>query len=265
MAKRKAKSGLNGTGPKKSQPIRDYVELVNGAKLYLLPIGEDRLNLSDYLAEKVFSESDDYIPTPTYDAGGETILWDAESMDQDGTDEEKKAWVEYEESQKLFEAEKFRQRMKLALVEGTRLFVSKTGVRVELVIDDFDPEFSPPDNWAKRQTGMGIDLPDDPYDLKHLFLSAFIADLKTQQEILFRCTSLALQGYATEEDILAHQEAIFRRQVAATKGKFRSLVTAVDGEGPGSAGMDLQLPDDGVEDGPELEPDAGPMGSTEQE
>jgi len=228
MAKRKARISKNGKGPKSAETIRDYIQLMNGSKLYLLPITEERISLINHQVEKNFEDSDDFKQQPFYfpnnDPEAQPILWEVESMEKDGTPEEKQQWAEYEKSQSLLSQKQWEVLLKTCIIDGTSKLVSRKGSEFDLEIDDVTGEFSVPEHWRKRQKSLGVELPQDPYELKYLFVSPLISDIQSQQELFLRCSSLAMRGVATEEDVIAYIDAVFQVAVGSQQERLRGII-----------------------------------------
>lgn len=203
------------------QELLDYATLMNGARLYLLPLTQIDLQTRRAEALKEFTELEQpwywSDPPDEQGRGGEKTYWDKASVLKDGTDEEKETWASYERNQ----AEKSNfieeQVFKYILTDGTAKLVTAQGNEVDLIIDPVTFSWKPPEAWLKRQNGT---LPTDPAELKYLFLAPMVRDAKTARQIVSRCNLLAMRGLVTEED-LEKYDAIFQRameEAARTAG-----------------------------------------------
>lgn len=244
------------------QELLDYVILMNGARLYLLPLTQIDLQDRRAVALKEFTE----LEQPWYwsvepdekGRGGERALWTRADVEKDGTDEEKAAWKAYERNQ--MEKDNFieDQVFKYILTDGTSRLVTSQGNEVDLIIDPVTFSWQPPEGWLKRQNDT---LPSDPAELKYLFLAPMVKDAKTARQIVSRCNLLAMRGLVTEEDLKKY-DAIFQRAMEAAARAGGAHVEEPEGGDTGRerATLELRLPNDRTTDGQELEQDAGRVG-----
>lgn len=256
----------------KRQELLDYVTLMNGARLYLLPLTQQDLQLKRAEAEKEFAPRE--IEQPWYwtvepnekGEGGEKVLWTRADVMKDGTDEEKAAWQAYERNQveksNFVEDEVF----KFILIEGTSRLVTAQGNEVDLIIDPVAFTWQAPEVWLKRQNGSTPTDPalrqaQDAAELKYLFLSPMIRDAETGRKIVSRCNLLSMRGLVTEED-LEKYDSIFRRameQAARAAGAEAQEPEGGDSQGEWPA-LDLQLQEVRAESGPDVGTEAGRVG-----
>lgn len=253
----------------KKQEILDYIELMNGSRLYLLPVTQADMAGKSLEAEKEFEATTGKLEQPWYwtvepddkGRGGERALWTKKDVEKDGTDEEKAAWRAYEANQAQLNAFIEDKVFKFILGDGTSKLVTRAGNELDLVIDPVTYEWTPPENWLKRQNG---NAPADPYELKFLFLSPMIKDVETKRKIVSRCNLLNLRGVVTEEDLLKY-DSIFRRAMAQVAEGFDAGPEGTEAgyETGGQALLDLQLPEVG-EPGQEIQwPDSVAVGQPE--
>lgn len=250
----------------------DHIELMSGSRLYLMAVSQKDWELKIIEAERAFAPQ--LVEQPWYwtvepdeqGRGGEKVLWTAKDIEQDGTDEEKADWAAYEENQArrsqfiddfIFE---------WILKECTARLVTPLGNELSLAIDPITMEWQPPAAWLTRQAGNG-NLPDDPYELKFLYLAGMIKDVKTRRDIVLRMRFLYLRGVVSEEDY-GRMADLFRRSMeeeGRRSGQKIDQLAAGDEQREQSP-LDIQLPQVGVEDGPVLgDPVAEPVGQPEPE
>ena len=244
---------------KERQELLDYVTLMNGARLYLLPLTQQDLQLKRAEAEKEFTPRE--VEMPWYwtvepdekGQGGERVLWTKKDVEKDGTDEEKAAWVAYERNQ--FEKSTFVEDVvfKFILTDGTSRLVTSQGNEVDLIIDPVTFTWQPPEAWLKRLhpelvEGQNGSTPTDPAELKYRFLSPMIRDAETGRKIVSRCNLLSMRGLVTEED-LEKYDSIFRRAMAeAARDAGAEIGEPESGDEPGEeAALELFLPQAGNE------------------
>lgn len=248
----------------KKTELLDYVLLMNGSKLHLLPITQLDLQVKTAEAEKEFEPQK--LEQPSYwtvepDAdgkGGERVFWTKKDVEKDGTDEEKAAWKAYELNQAQQNTFIEELVFKFILAEGTSKLTTGQGNELDLVIDPVTFEWTPPEAWRKRLNG---NAPDDPYEMKFLYLAPMVKDTETRRKIVSRCTLLAMKGVVMEED-LAKYDAIFQRAMAEAGRGFDALIEelesgSISGE---QATLELLVPADGATDGAGLETDTEPVG-----
>jgi hypothetical protein len=236
--------------------LQDYVELMNGSKLYLAAISQRDWELKIIEAERAFAPQ--LMEQPFYwtvepdekGRGGEKALWTAADVEKDGTEAEKAAWAAYEQNQ----AERSRfiddYTFEFILKECTARLVTPAGNELNLTIDPVTYEWQPPEAWLKRQAG---DLPTDPYELKFLYLSSMIKDIYTRRELVLRMRFLYLRGVVSEEDY-SRMADLFRRAMAAEGRRSGTLLEqSTPGDEAGeSASLDVQLSQVGNESSPIL-------------
>ncbi len=246
--------------------LTDYVELMNGSLLYLMAVTQKDWDLKIIEAERAFAPR--LMEQPWYwtvepdeqGRGGEKALWTAADVAKDGTEEEKAQWALYEQNQAERSAFIDDYVFEWILKECTAKLVTPLGNELPLAIDPVTMEWRPPEAWLKRQNG---EAPKDPYELKYLFLSEMIKDVKTRREIVLRMRFLYLRGAVTEEDY-SRMADLFRR---AMEKEGRRTGQALEQSGPGDEGgepgaLEFQLSDAGAADGEGLAFDAEPVGQT---
>ena len=248
--------------------IDDWLELPrNGGKLYLLPVRqEDHAGLAARIT-KQFENSTEYVEQPYYIATepnqktgepGEKVLWDARSLEKRGTDEDKEWMKNYLRSQQVLGKKIEDASMFMIAVDGTYCYETPKGSKIDLIIDDMEPEFNPPKGWIMKQERMGVELPDNPYDLKYMFVSNLIPDVITSREIVLRCMELSLEGTLTDEAVARFRFEV-RGQMVRNAQRASEAIAKFTGTSQQDSKQDglleLQLSLSGNENGAELEPD----------
>lgn len=246
--------------------LQDHIELMNGSLLYLMAVTQKDWDLKIIEAERAFAPQ--LMEQPWYwtvepdekGRGGEKALWTAADVEKDGTDEEKTQWALYEQNQAERSAFIDDYVFEWILKECTAKLVTPLGHELPLAIDPVTMEWQPPEAWLKRQNG---NAPTDPYELKYLFLSEMIKDVKTRREIVLRMRFLYLRGAVTEEDY-SRMADLFRRAMEKEGRRVGALLeqSAARDEGGEQAALELQLPAAGTTDGAGLDVDAEPVGQT---
>lgn len=249
--------------------LLDYIELMNGSRLYLMAATQKDWDLKIIEAERAFAPRQLEVPwywtvePDEQGRGGEKALWTTKDVEKDGTDEEKAKWTEYELNQAERSAFIDDYIFEWIIKECTSRLVTPLGNELPLAIDPITLEWKPPEAWLKQQNGA---TPIDPNELKYLYLSGMIKDAKTRREIVLRMRFLYLRGVVTEEDY-SRMADLFRRAME-TEGKRAGalLEQSQAGDEPGEqASLDLQLPEAGTESGEILgNTISEPVGSVEQ-
>lgn len=248
----------------KKTELLDYVVLMNGSKLHLLPITQLDLQIKTAEAEKEFEPLK--VEQPSYwtvepDAdgkGGERVFWTKKDVEKDGSPEEKAAWKTYELNQAQQNTFVEELVFKFILAEGTSKLTTGQGNELDLVIDPVTFEWTPPEAWRKRLNG---NAPDDPYEMKFLYLAPMVKDTETRRKIVSRCTLLAMKGVVMEED-LAKYDAIFQRAMAEVGRGFDQIIEELESGGISGeqAPLELQLQNDGIASSAGLEQDTKRVG-----
>lgn len=119
-------------------------------------------------------------PTYTFqDVSGEDVVVEHDEKTLK-TDEDKKAWADYEEAKAAADNQVVEKLLNLCLLEG---------VQVDL---------SPIDKWKKRQALIGIPIPEDPDELEMMYKrSVVISSSKDITHVMKRC--MELTGVSPEE------------------------------------------------------------------
>lgn len=248
--------------------LLDYVELMNGARLYLLPVTQIDLQIKRSEAEKEFAPR--LIEQPWYwsvdpdekGQGGEKTFWTKKDIEKDGSPEEREAWAIYERNQadlsNFIEDAVF----KFLLIEGTSRLVTRSGNELDLVIDPITFEWQAPKAWLETLNGS---KPDNLRELKFMYLSPMIRDAQTGRKIVSRCNLLSMRGIVTEED-LAKYDAIFQRamaEAARAAGPEAQEPESGDEQG-GETPLDVQLSETGTSGDETPGASSEPVGQPEQ-
>lgn len=253
--------------------IDDWLDLPrNSGRLYLLPIRqEDHADLAARITSQ-YKKTDEYVEPPYYiteqpnektGEPGERVLWDAKSLEKRGTPEEKEWWANYQRSQQVLAKKTEDASMFMIFVDGTYKYISPSGFEVDLRIDDIDPVFNPPSGWVMKQERMGIELPDNPYDLKYMFVSGLIPDITTSRELVLRCMELSMEGTLTEEALARFRGEVWGQMVRQAKraseiiAKFAGTIE-IPTESNGILELQSEIP--GNENGAGMEENAERMG-----
>jgi len=249
---------------RKQEPTIDYVELRNGSKLYLLPLNPMSFHAIVADAEKEFEPRK--IEQPWYwtvepDAdgkGGEKVLWTKPDVLKDGSPEEKEAWRAFEQNQiqqnQFIEAEM----LKYILIEGTSKLVSRGGNEIDLIIDPVTFEWDPPPAWKARLNG---NIPDDPYELKYLYLSPMVGDVEIQRQIGACCNVLTYKGAVTEEGLI-RIASFLQGRMAQVGEEFDKIFAEFEAGDEGQAVLDVLASDAGTTDGQGVHASTVPVGRT---
>ncbi|MHA2069369.1 MAG: hypothetical protein ACXABY_33835 [Candidatus Thorarchaeota archaeon] len=220
-----------------TKKVVDYVTLPNGGKLYLLPISQADIQGITLNVEKKWKEDGEPIDIPTYSTSiGEVIEWDKESIEKDGSPEEKEAWSLHELSIKRMHIERNQKIAYFVLTESPKKYETAKGSTFPLVIDDLEPEWEPPQTWLKRQQKIAsYELPDDPYDRKYDFVSSLLGEASLVFGIISKATALAMRGAVTDEGV-AKIEATFQGAMETEQRKAEPRVLAAIGAISGVSG-----------------------------
>ena len=205
--------------------IDDFVTLRNGGRLYLLPLQEADIQQIALTVQWEFEARDELIQPPTYTTEAEEeFVWDAESIEMDGTPEQKEEFAQHTLAvQRMLAAQEARA-IYYVLTEGTSRYISPGGKEVILEIDPIDDTWAAPATWLKRQQRQGYKVPEDVYQLKYDFVAALIRDVPTRRVITVRCLSLALKGAISDEGV-ARYEATFRSAMDAASQEIETSVS----------------------------------------
>ena len=138
------------------QKLQDFIELPGGSKLYLLPISEADIQGIVLDIKRRFEEKGLPLDPPTYKTPAEEVIeWDAESVEKDGADEDKKAWAEHEEAIQLFNQEQVLKISYFILTESPYRLITAKGHKIDLVIDEVEGDWMPPQIWLERHKKLG--------------------------------------------------------------------------------------------------------------
>lgn len=212
---------------KKKSQLNDYVELQNGSKLYLLPINEADIQGIIINLRNEFIEQGLPLDAPTYTTEVEEVFaWDAESVEKDGSDEDKQKWAEHEATLREFNTQQEYRVMYYVFTESPYKLVTSKGNEIDLSIDELEPDFNPPDAWIKKQANLGYALPDNPYDRKYDFLRYLVKGVEAQREIIVHAIALNLKGAVSDEGVLKY-EAMFRGQMEKAGQETEARLDAI--------------------------------------
>jgi hypothetical protein len=205
--------------------IQDFVVFPNGAKLYLLPISEADVQGIALKVRAEFEAQDKPINPPTYTTeANELFEWDAESIEKDGSEEDKQKWLDYQLAINEFNQAQEYRTMFFVLTESPYKFVSSRGNEIDLTIDEIEGQWQPPEFWLKNQVKSGYILPTDPYQCKYDFLNSIIKGVELKREIITKAIALNLRGIVSDEGI-AKYEATFRRAMAVSAKETEQKIT----------------------------------------
>lgn len=256
--------------------IDDWLQLPrNGGKLYLLPVRqEDHADLAARITSQ-FEKTDEYVEPPFYiveepnqktGEPGEKVLWDAKSLERRGSDEDKEWMKRYQQSQQILSQKIEQASMFMIAVDGTYKYETAKGSTIDLLIDDMEPEFNPPKGWIMKQERMGVELPDNPYDLKYMFVSGLIPDINFSRELVLRCMELSMEGALTDEALNRFRFEVrgqMVRQAQRVSEAITRIKTIPEMETQQDGLLELQSQVLGNENGTEMADDAEPVGQAE--
>lgn len=194
--------------------MNDYFDLPDGSQLYLVPISEADLQGIILSVRREFEAAGRPVDPPTYlTAAEETFEWDKESVERDGSEEDKAIFSDHEKVLQEINNEQESRAVYYILTEGTSKLVTPNGGEIGLVIDVLTGDWQPPVAWLKHKQRTGYVLPDDGYDCKFDFLRSVVKGISPIRAITARCVALGLRG-AVDEEGIAKFEATFRRAMA---------------------------------------------------
>lgn len=185
-----------------------------GDVIHILPVQYDRIVRIERGVERRFRERGEAIDPPTYEAelpGGEkeVIAWDEVAIEKDGTPEDKEVWAIYQATLARMKAEQVSLTTRYVLLKG---------------IDSEDP----PQEWIDESQYLGLDLPEDPRDLK---LDYIVSEkLPTAQDVstaIGKSITLGLLGVVDEEGLEA-MEATFQRAMENIQDRARAALAEFD-------------------------------------
>jgi len=197
--------------------IPEWIDLPGGGSLHMLPVRQEDQAVMAAKVKMQFEASDEYVerpwywtvePNPDENEEGERAWWDARSLKRSGTDEEKEWMKNYITSQQVLAAKTEDAVLFMIFVDGTSEYKTPKGDIVNLVIDEINPEFSPPKGWLLRYEHLHLQVPTNPYELKNEYVSSLLPDRTLVQTAIMRCVELSLKGGLTEEAL-----ARFRLQI----------------------------------------------------
>lgn len=114
------------------------------------------------------------------------------------TDEEKKAWAEYQANLQAWNAESQTALMRIVLLRGITLELPTT------------------DEWEKQQAFFGIDVPQDPMEKRLHYLQTEVLGSVNDYGALVAGT---MRASGVPEDLLTQMESSFRRSVVRSTVK----------------------------------------------
>lgn len=187
---------------------RMMVRTTEGREVRLRPVSPVLIQSLQKAVERELRAKGLPLDAPTYtvrtDTGDvETHVHDEHSLT---TDEERAAWTAYQEAQGQLTAE-------------TKARMSKALLMIGAVVED------PPEGWADEMRYLGVELPDDPRELRYSYLQLEV--LKTPADImnaLVGIMRLSMEG--APKEALDAIEDLFRR---AVEGDTAQALAAMQG------------------------------------
>jgi hypothetical protein len=206
---------------KKKQKYESFVELPNGGKLHLLPISQSTIENISKDVKRSFEKEGRQVDTPTYTtSAGETIAWNKESVEKDGTDEDKQSWEEYEKTESDLTLAQEQATSEYVFLYGTRSYELPTGGVVDLIVDEITGEWTPPAGWLSMKRRSGYVLPDDGYQAKMDYLNHLISSVSIIRDIITRCLMLSMKNAVPEEFLLEAEDKFRSAMVRAAEERF---------------------------------------------
>lgn len=164
----------------KQNKRRLVVTLEDGTEFTVSPVSQTLITMAAQAVHNEYAERGEKITPPTYTvktATGESEeVHDATTIE---TDEDRKAWGEYQETLK---------RMKAEMDERT-MMAWLTGVNIDVPEDG---------EWRERQEFLGVEIPEKPMQLKYHYLTTEV--LTTPDDLIETLGALAKVTAATTVD-----------------------------------------------------------------
>lgn len=189
------------------EPKREFTTST-GKVIHLQPVANRLFTDTQAEVEQEFVKNGKPVEPPQYevptiDGSSQSYYFDQETIDQRTekgtlTDEEKEAWAAHLECLKELATEQNERTIVVAIIEG--------------VLDE------PTDEWKARMKFYGIELPDDPYDLKARYVTYEL--LRTPEDKTTFSTAIMLLSAGMEVDQVAIEAAMasFRDSIRGAQG-----------------------------------------------